>query len=291
MTSIGWMLAGLGASVMLIGICVLAFASRSDAKSDSDSASDSDSDPNSDPDSQPAGSEPTPVMDAVQREDLERRARARAAQSSESARATTSDAALGGGIIAVGLAAAVFGVILLGISSSQVSDDKGQLRLAAANLVTGAVDGPAVCRQSAALESQEWPSLASSPYAQSAANCGGSPREYAQSSNMTSYNVGVFIPVEYVFSQSFSTNGEVTVHDKQDNRSLCVTVPDTDVAAAAQASATPSTDGYGDGDGDSDGPTSSPGALPFFDDVSVDPSPYIASGACPDAPVGSSGSS
>lgn len=99
-----------------------------------------------------------------------------------------------------------------------------------------------------------------------AAHCDDSPRQYAQQN--TSAPAGVFIPIEYVFSSSFTTNGEVTLHDKQDNRSMCVTLPDTDVAAAAQPSPSTDTDSF-----------------PAFDDVTVDPSPYVKDGACPDAPV------
>jgi hypothetical protein len=177
-----------------------------------------------------------------------------------------------GSVVALGLGAGVIGLVIIGFSASRVDDDKSQLRMAAANVLSMAVDGPAVCREAAAVESQEWPSsLASSQFLPKPENCGTSPRAYAQQQQATS-PAGVFIPVEYLYSASFTTDGEVTVHDKLDNRSLCVTVPDTDVEAAATA-ATPTGAG--------------PTTLPPFDDMSVDPSPYITDGACADAPVSS----
>ena len=253
----GWAIIAIGVGVVLLGTGVMLFGSRSDRGSHE------------------AGAETPPVMDKVQREDLERRA-AQAAQAAddEDQQAKTSDAALGGGMIAVGVAGAVLGLIILGGSTSRVNDDKNQLRLAATNLLSGAVDGPAICRQAAGLESADFSRLfpsssASNPYQSNPQNCAGSPREYADQNTMS--NPGVFIPVKYVFSPSFTTNGQVTVHDVRDNRSLCVTVPDTDVAAAAQ-------------------PSGGSTAPPYFNDVTVDPSPYIADGACPDAPVSSTSS-
>lgn len=258
---VAWTLLALGAFLLLLGIGVLAFASRTDA----DAASDSDADAESD--AQPAAGEPTPVMDAVQREDLERRAAQE--QDAEPEKDQSSDTAVGGSLIALGLGVGVIGLVVVGIFSSRVNDDKSQLRMAATNLVSGAIDGPGICRVSATMTT-------------STTSCAPSPREYAQAND--SFNPGVFIPVEYVFSPSYTANGEITVHDTQDNRSMCVRVPGTDVQAAAQPAPSPSTDDSGDT------VTPSTSALPFFDEPSIDPSPYISSGACPDAPITSSSS-
>jgi hypothetical protein len=266
MTGVGWSLVVVGAVVMLFGVCGLVFVSRSAAGSHAgdDSRAEVEADAEAEAGAD-AVAELEPVMDAVQREDLERRGllEPRPEQSEKSG------TAWGGGLVAVGAVAAVFGLIVLAFSNSRIDDDKSQLRLAATDLVSVAVDGPSSCRQLAVIESREWSSpSASTAYLPNPAHCDGSPRQYAEEGS--SAPAGVFLPIEYVFSSSFTANGEVTIHDKQDNRSMCVTLPDTGVAAAAQPS--PSTD--------SD-------SLPQFDDVTVDPSPYVRDGACPDAPVSS----
>ena len=143
---VGWTLLAVGAFLLLIGIGVLAFASRTDSDSDSDSASDSGADADAESDAQPAASELTPVMDAVQREDLERRAAQE--QDAEPEKGQSSDTAVGGSLIALGLGVAAIGLVVVGISSSRVNDDKSQLRMAAANLASGAIDGPGICRAS-----------------------------------------------------------------------------------------------------------------------------------------------
>ena len=232
LTGLGWSLAAVGAAVLLLGIGALVVASRSGAGSGADSD---------------AGSDAGADADAAESEN--------------------SNPNLGGGLVAVGAVAVIFGLIILAFSNSRIEDDKSQLRLAATDLVSVAVDGPNNCRQLSDLESREWASpSASTGFVPVTAHCDGSPRQYAQEN--TSAPAGVFIPIEYVFSSSFTANGEVTLHDKQDNRSMCVTLPDTDVAAAAQPSPSTDTD-----------------SLPAFDDVTVDPSPYVKDGACPDAPV------
>jgi len=232
LTGLGWSLAGVGAAVLLLGIGALVVASRSGAGSGADSDASSD-----------AGAD------------------------ADAAESENSNPNLGGGLVAVGAVAVIFGLIILAFSNSRIEDDKSQLRLAATDLVSVAVDGPNNCRQLSDLESREWASpSASTAFVPVTAHCDGSPRQYAQEN--TSAPAGVFIPIEYVFSSSFTANGEVTLHDKQDNRSMCVTLPDTDVAAAAQPSPSTDTD-----------------SLPAFDDVTVDPSPYVKDGACPDAPV------
>lgn len=252
--AIAWMLIALGVGLMLLGFGVLVFAARSGSGSRAPSAA----------------SRPAPVMDAVQREELERRA----AEASGPEKEKSSDTAVGGGIVLVGVAAGVLGLLILGITGSRVSEDKNQLHLAAANLVSSALDGPAACRRTAGIESydfsRDFPSAtASNPYLSSPEDCSNSPREYANQNTMS--DPGVFISVKYVFSDSFGANGQVTVHDEQDNRSLCVTVPDAVVEAAAP-------------------PTDGPGTRPSFDDVTVNPSPYITDGVCPDAPVSSANS-
>ncbi|MBS2552928.1 hypothetical protein KGQ19_39355 [Catenulispora sp. NL8] len=255
-TGAAWTIIIIGACVVLIGFGVLVAASRSDPGSLPD------------PGSPSAAGEPAPVMDQAQREDVERRAGTEDSER-ESPRASKEKA--GWQIVVVGLVPALFGLIMLGFTSSRISQDKGQLMVAASDLVSRAVNGPADCRQEAALESgMSLPSaLASSPYLPNAANCDSSPREYAQD-QAGSDDPGVYlISVEFIYSPSFSTNGEVTIYDKDNHRSVCVTVPDTDVAAAEQASATPDST-----------------ALPS-DPVSIDPSPYISDGACRDAPVSS----
>ena len=269
MTGVAWSLVAVGAVVMLLGICGLVFAARSAAGSpaDDDSQADAAADDAGDDARAAAESEPEPVMDAVQREDLERRG----LLEPQSERSEKSDTAWGTGLVGVGAVAAVFGLIILAFSNSRIEDDKSQLRLAATDLVSAAFDGPSSCRQLAVIESRAWSSpSASTAFLPDPAHCDGSPRQYAQEG--ASAPAGVFVPIKYVFSSSFTANGEVTLHDTQDNRSMCVTLPDTDVAAAAQPS--PSTDADTD-------------SLPEFDHVTVDPSPYVRDGACPDAPVSS----
>ena len=288
MTGVGWSLVGVGAVVMLLGICGLVFAARSAAGShaDDDLPVDTDADTVADAvgaavagdDARAAAeSEPEPVMDAVQREDLERRGllepQPESEPESEPERSEKSDTAWGTGLVGVGAVAAVFGLIILAFSNSRVEDDKSQLRLAATDLVSAAFDGPSSCRQLAVIESKAWSSPSPSASASTAflpdpAHCDSSPRQYAEQG--ASVPAGVFLPIKYVFSSSFMANGEVTLHDTQDNRSMCVTLPDADVAAAAQPSPGTDTD-----------------SLPEFDHVTVDPSPYVRDGACPDAPVSS----
>lgn len=178
---------------------------------------------------------------------------------SDAAPRTPASGKRGWQVVAVGLLPLVLGLIMVGTSGSRVDDDKSQLRSAATELLSHAVNGVAGCRHQAALES---------PLGSNAAGCGNSPRDYVQGQTDPS-PMGVYdITVQYLFSPTFVADGEVTVYDTGNHRSLCVKVPDSDVAAAAQASATP-------------GAT----ALPT-DEVSIDPSPYISGGACPDAPEG-----
>lgn len=265
MTGVGWSLVAVGAVVMLLGVCGLVFVRRSGSGSAAGSQTLAPA---------AAESEPEPVMDAVQREDLERRGLLKP-QPEQSGK---SDAAWGGGLAAVGAVAAVFGLVILAFSTSRIDDDKSQLRLAATDLVSVAFDGPSSCRQLAVIESRAWSSpSASAAFLPDPAHCDSSPRQYAEQG--ASVPAGVFLPIEYVFSSSFTANGEVTIHDKQDNRSVCVTLPDAAAAAAAAAAQpSPSTDADTNTESNTD-------SLPAFEDVSVDPSPYVKDGACPDAPV------
>lgn len=270
-TGVGWTLIAVGAAVLLLGVGMLWFEARSGTASELEP----EAEPGPESEPEPEASEPTAVMDKAQREDLERRA-AQAVpdqQTTESEEATKSGQSAGGPVVGLGVGAALIGVIIMAFSASRVEDDKSQLRLAAANVLSTAVDGPAICRATAVVESEDLPS-SDTQFLPNAADCGASPRKYAQQQN--SSPAGVFIPVEYVFSTSFTTDGEVTVHDKQDNRSLCVTVPDTDVAAATASENETAT-----------ATSTDSGPMPLFDDVTVDPDPYIKDGACPDAPVSS----
>lgn len=241
-TGLGWTLTIAGVAVLVVGICALILEARTDSESPA-----------------PAN-RPASVMDAVQREDVERRAQQAARRG---------DIRVGGTLTAFGVIGAVIGLVILAITAGRINEDKTQLRSAAADLVSSAIDGPVACRETPDVTAGWLPSSsASTPYTPSAADCDDSPRHYGSQSG--SYTLGLDPSMKYEYSESYETNGEVTVYDPLNKRAVCVTVPDTDVVAAAQASATPSTNGYG---------------IPAFDDRTFDPSPYIKSGACPDAPV------
>jgi hypothetical protein len=249
LTGVGWAGLVIGACVVLLGFGVALTRSRTESGSHSPTT------------------RPAPVMDAVQREDFERRAE----EETQSDTRFSSNEKLGWQVVGLGLVPLAFGLIVLGFTSSRINDDKSQLRLAATNLVAHAVSGPAACRQTAEQTRMMLPSsMASSPYMPSATDCEASPRKYAQGSGMSG-DPGVYLDFAFIYSSAFDTNGEVTINDKENHRALCVTVPDTDVAAA-QAGAAESTQSY-----------------PEFNDASVDPDPYITSGACPDAPIDSTG--
>ncbi len=193
-----------------------------------------------DPAPSTAQSQSLPVMDTVQREDLERRA----AQAPQAGSGTPQGQGASRALIMIGGGVAIFGLIFAATVGAGSDAADSQLRSAAAKLVSDSLNGSAACQDPTGGGSGLFPSyLLSNPYG-SDPQCDPSPRSYAyQASDVP----GVPITIQYVYSTSFTTDGEVTVHDTTDNHSVCVTVPDYD--------------------------------------ASDDPSAYITSGACHDAPV------
>ncbi|NUP49089.1 MAG: hypothetical protein HOW97_17560 [Catenulispora sp.] len=209
-------------------------------------------DPEPDPDAVP-DPEPTPEMDAAQREDLEQRAQRNQA-AEQKRRDDQTQVALGGGLAIAGIAAVVLGVVLIKGATADIDSSMKDLRQDASLVASLAVDGPSGCRM--ADDSSPGGDRAA------AARCGTSPRTYAR----TGFFEGVgLVPVKLVFSPGFAADGEVTVHDTLNDRSLCVRIPDTDVVAAAHPE------------------TLRAPYVVYGTDFDVDP--YISSGACPDAPV------
>lgn len=158
-----------------------------------------------------------------------------------------------GSAAAAGVVCATVGLVLAETALSQIHAHSKELHADAALLVSLSLDGPTLCREAANGFEPSDPGAA--------ARCSPSPRSYAQ---QASANAADTPSVEFLFSAGFSANGEVTVHDKLNHGALCVRLPDTDVAAAAHAEA--SSDLY---------------ARPS----DIDAAPYIATGACPDAPA------
>lgn len=161
-----------------------------------------------------------------------------------------------GSAAASGVICAVIGLVLAETALSQIRSHEKELRTDAELLASVSLDGPALCREAA--NGFEPPDPAA------AARCSPSPRSYAQ---QASANGAGTLTVEFLFSAGFSANGEVTVHDKLNHRALCVRLPGTDIADPSRAA------------GASD---------PFSSPADIDVSPYIAPGACPDAPIGAS---
>lgn len=236
----GWALVVCGALAFVGAIVLLLTASRPDP------------DPEPDPDAVP-DLEPTPEMDAAQRQDLEQRAeRNRAAE--QKRRDNQTQVTLGGGLAIAGIAAVVLGVVLINWARADIDSSKKDLRQDASLIASLAVDGPSGCRM--ADDSSQGGDRAA------AARCDASPRTYAR----TAFFEGIgLVPVKLVFSPRFAADGEVTVHDTLNDRSLCVRIPDADVVAAAH----PET-------------LQAPYVVHGTD---FDVEPYISSGACPGAPV------
>lgn len=193
-----------------------------------------------DPAPSTAQSQSSPVMDTVQREDLERRA----AQAPQAGSGTPQGQGASRALMMIGCGVAIFGLIFATTVGAGSDAADSRLRSAAASLVSDSLKGPAACQGSTGGGSGLFPSyLLSNPYG-SGPQCDSSPRSYA---SQAPYDPGVPITIQYLYSTSFTTDGEVTVHDTTDNHSVCVRVPDYDAPD--------------------------------------DPSSYITSGACPDAPV------
>ncbi|WP_344669804.1 hypothetical protein [Catenulispora yoronensis] len=160
-------------------------------------------------------------------------------------------ARVGGVVSVLGVVAVVAGVVMALWDRSAVESSKKELRQDATTFASLVVAGPVTCREVGSMNHGSG----------GTASCDGSPRSYAMNGQYTD-SVGI-LAVKYVFSTAFSTNGEVTVNDPLNHRSLCVRVPDTDVLGAA-----------------------APETLrpPYDIFAKMDVSPFIADGACPDAP-------
>jgi len=147
---------------------------------------------------------------------------------------------------------AVIGLFFAGIKISIINGHKSELHKAAAEFALLAVQAPENCRDPLYSLSQ-----------QSGTSCDSSPRSYAfHLSESTTAGYGVGITVKILFAPAFSTNGEITFEDTFNKRSVCLTLPDTDVLAAAH-----------------------PGATTSGSTDTIDVDSYISSDACPDAPV------
>lgn len=187
----GWMLVVFGAMAIVAGFVVLLRVPR--------------------PDPEPEGEQdpkPTPVMDAVQRQDLEQRAERERSDNQSLVN-------IGGGLAVAGVAAIALGVVLINSTLSAINESKKELRDNASLVASQATYGS-----------------------------GSSPRSTVR--NQLFEPIGL-LQVERVFSTGFDDNGEITVHDKVNDRSLCVRIP-------ASVSG------------------------------GFDPDSAISSGACPDAP-------
>jgi hypothetical protein len=216
--AVGWVLVAFGVAAVVAAIVLMVIEGWSRPAADR-------------PPADPAGAE-SPVMDRVQREDVEKRA----AEETENRNRLWLN--MIGGLAVGGLACAAVGGFLAESTLSSIDDHKKQLHQAASVWLSVVVDGPEICRE---------PGTVVDPAAgrqNSASHCPPSPRDYASQQRSTD---ATEFPTETVLSANFQSNGEVTFHDTLNNRALCVRVPDTDVAAAYSTAGFPTPDPDVDG--------------------------------------------